>query len=158
MNWKIMTIVVLVVCFVTAGFAAAGQEVEAPADCARCGMNRTAFSHSRVLAELADGSTTGTCSINCALAELEGRTVKRLSVADYNSRRLIDARTAVWVIGGSKRGVMTSVPKWAFSDKAAALRFIKESGGTLADYDEVAAAVNAELQQRMHMQHRHHGE
>lgn len=125
---------------------AADKPVEAPADCKQCGMNRTKFAHSRMLITYSDGSS-GTCSINCVAVDLKankGKTVKSLQVGDYNSKELIDAKSAIWVIGGSKKGVMSKVPKWAFADKSAAEKFIKESGGKLATFDEAMKAAEGE--------------
>lgn len=125
---------------------AADKPVETPADCKQCGMNRTKFAHSRMLITYSDGSS-GTCSINCVAVDLKankGKTVKSLQVGDYNSKELIDAKTATWVIGGSKKGVMSKVPKWAFADKSAAEKFIKESGGKLATFDEALKAAEGE--------------
>ncbi|HEX2770467.1 MAG TPA: nitrous oxide reductase accessory protein NosL, partial [Geobacteraceae bacterium] len=73
-----------------------------------------------------------------------GKQVKSLKVADYNSRKLIDARPATWVIGGSKQGVMTEVPKWAFAKKDDAQKFVKENGGRVTTFDE---ALNLALRE-----------
>jgi nitrous oxide reductase accessory protein NosL len=127
---------------------AAEKKVEAPADCEQCGMNRTAFGHSRMVVTYKDGSTAGTCSINCTVTDMKkqpGKEVKSFQVGDYNSKKLIDAKTAVWVIGGKKKGVMTQVAKWAFADKKAASAFLKENGGTPATFDEALAATEKEL-------------
>lgn len=123
--------------------AASGTSVEAPADCPQCGMNRTQFAHSRMLIVYQDGITSGTCSIHCTAHELEhseGKPVKSLLVADYaNKQKLIDAKKAVWVVGGSQKGVMTKEPKWAFEKKEDAEMFIKMNGGKLATFEEVLA-------------------
>jgi nitrous oxide reductase accessory protein NosL len=102
-------------------------------------MNRVAFARSRMLVTYADGTSVGTCSIHCTAEELKGsggRQVKTIQVADYVSGKLIDAPSAVWVVGGSKQGVMTSVAKWAFAKKQDAQAFIRENGGRLASFDE----------------------
>jgi nitrous oxide reductase accessory protein NosL len=139
---------------------AAENRVEAPTDCKLCGMNRTQFSHSRMLVTYGDGST-GTCSINCTAIELmenKGRTVKSLQVGDYNTRALIDAKTATWVIGGKKRGVMTDVAKWAFADRKAAERFVGENGGRLTTFAEaIAAAEKEQASEESHHGHGGHG-
>jgi nitrous oxide reductase accessory protein NosL len=126
----------------------AADRVEAPAECKQCGMDRTKFSHSRMLATYSDGSSVGTCSINCSVLDIKeskGKEVKSIQVADYNTRKLIDAKTATWVIGGSKRGVMTPVAKWAFADKKDADAFIKQNGGKPATFDEALKASDEEL-------------
>ncbi|HCE68602.1 MAG: hypothetical protein A2X82_01165 [Geobacteraceae bacterium GWC2_55_20] len=110
--------------------------------CVHCGMDREKFSHSRMLVTYADGSSVGVCSIHCTAIELKankGKPVKSLEVADLDSKKLIDAEKAFWVIGGDKKGVMTKTPKWAFARKSAAEAFIKKSGGRLATYKEALA-------------------
>jgi copper chaperone NosL len=121
--------------------------VESPRSCKQCGMDRIAFAHGRMLILYADGTTVGTCSLNCAAVEMKenkGKKVKELNVADYTTKKLVDARTAVWVIGGSKDGIMTEVPKWAFSRKVDAERFVKDNGGRIAGFDE---ALNLALRE-----------
>lgn len=144
---------------------AAEPKVEAPDACKQCGMDRTKFGHSRMIVTYADGSSAGTCSINCVvrdMKEAKGKTVKTFQVADYNTRKLTDAKTATWVIGGSKKGVMTKVPKWAFADKKDADAFIKASGGKLATFDETFKAVENELADKADAkkqpEHKGHGE
>jgi copper chaperone NosL len=130
----------LLICMLFAATSAIGAEkVEPPGECKQCGMDRVAFAHGRMLIKYADGTTVGTCSLNCAAAEMKvnkGKKVKAVKVADYGTKKLVNARSAVWVIGGSKDGIMTSVPKWAFAGKAAAERFVKENGGRITGYDE----------------------
>lgn len=112
--------------------------------CSHCGMNRDKFAHSRMLVTYADGSSAGVCSIHCVVTELKasrGKVVKAVEVADMNSKKLVSAEKAVWVIGGSKKGVMTRVAKWAFAQKSDAEMFIKKHGGMLAGYKEAFAAA-----------------
>lgn len=123
------------------------EKVEAPDACVHCGMDRTKFGHSRMIVTYADGSSAGTCSLNCVVTDLlknKEKEVKSFQVADYNTRKLIDAKTASWVIGGSKNGVMTKVPKWAFADKKGAEAFIKANGGKPATFDEALKAAEKE--------------
>jgi nitrous oxide reductase accessory protein NosL len=138
----------LVMCLFLIGVAAnAADKVEPPKPCKQCGMDRVTFSYSRMLILYADGTTAGTCSLNCAAVEMKenkGKKVKSLKVADYNTRKLIDARTATWVIGGSKQGVMTAMPKWAFAKNNEAQKFVKEYGGRLTSFDE---ALNLALRE-----------
>jgi len=143
----------------------AADKVEAPDDCKHCGMNRTKFSHSRMVVTYADGSSAGTCSLNCVVTDMKGakdKTVKTFQVADYNTRKLTDAKSAAWVIGGSKRGVMTAVAKWAFADKKDADAFIKTNGGKPATFDEAVNAAEKEqadkAQSRKPHEHKGHGD
>lgn len=111
---------------------------EMPA-CNVCGMSRETFASSRMLIEYRDGSKVGVCSIQCAAADMVlnlGKFPNSVWVADYDTRNLIDARTAVWVIGGKKPGVMTNNAKWAFRDKTDADNFVAANGGQITSFDE----------------------
>ena len=126
--------------------SAAGN-VESPRSCNQCGMDRVAFAHGRMMITYADGTTAGTCSLNCAAVEMKNnkeKKVKELKVADYATKKLIDARAAFWVLGGSKSGIMTEMPKWAFTGKDDAEKFVKENGGRITDFDE---ALNLALKE-----------
>jgi nitrous oxide reductase accessory protein NosL len=121
-----------------------GMKIESPAKCKNCGMYRTVFTSSRVLITFTDGTSVGTCSINCAYEEITknaSKKIKNIKVADYVSKKLIDAKKAAWVIGGRKQGVMSTTAKWAFSDKAEADRFILENGGKIANFEEAWKAA-----------------
>ena len=122
--------------------------------CKYCGMDRKKFSHSRMLIEYDDGMTTATCSLRCAAVDLVSnidRTPRAILVGDYVNRQLIDAEQAVWVIGGTKQGVMTRNPKWAFAGRDAAEAFVKENGGRLATFDETMTAAYGDLYQDSNM-------
>lgn len=125
-----------------------GPTVEAPADCEVCGMSRTLFARSRSIVTYADGTSAGLCSIHCAAATLKERgngKVNALQVADYRTKELIRAESAVWVVGGSVPGVMTSQPKWAFADRADALEFVRQNNGAITPFDDVLKLSRAEV-------------
>lgn len=112
--------------------------------CDNCGMDRKAYGYSRMLIRFADGSQVGTCSLNCTVIKLDeqkGRPVQALLVADRGTRRLTDARTAHWTMGGNKRGVMTTRPKWCFAKKSDAEAFVKEQGGALVGWETALRAA-----------------
>jgi nitrous oxide reductase accessory protein NosL len=101
-----------------------------------------------MLIEYADNSVVGLCSLHCVAVDLAGhpeKSVKSLKVADYRTKELIDAKTAIWVIGGAQKGVMTFVPKWAFSKNEDAQAFVQENGGEITTFDAALKAANAEL-------------
>jgi nitrous oxide reductase accessory protein NosL len=133
----IVSIIVLV-CLAITGLVFAGQEIEKPARCQNCGMDRKAFASSRVVITFDDGATNGTDSINCAREQVEKlapKKVKSFQVADYRTLKLIDGKRAVWVIGGSKPPVMSRIAKWAFASRKEADKFVKEFGGTISDFN-----------------------
>jgi nitrous oxide reductase accessory protein NosL len=126
--------------FLCAMFAAAQaqEDVQKHSSCKYCGMDRQKFAHSRILIDYDDASTVGTCSIHCAAVDLAlniDKTPKAILVGDYNTKTLIDAEKAFWVIGGSKMGVMTKRAKWGFEKKEDAEKFIKENGGETAPFE-----------------------
>jgi len=118
----------------------AAEDVQKSPECHYCGMNRQSFAYSRMLVRYNDGCTVGTCSLNCTAIDLVvnfKNTPVSYQVGDYQTKNLIDAERAVWVIGGKKQGVMTERAKWAFAGKKGAQAFIKENGGKLANFEEV---------------------
>jgi copper chaperone NosL len=126
-----------------AAIAAPPADIAQSPSCRYCGMDRTKFSHSRMRIAYEDGSSVSTCSLHCAAVELANSIDKvpaTVQVADYDSRELIEAETAVWVLGGGRKGVMTGQAKWAFASREAAERFIKENGGALAGFEEAIKA------------------
>lgn len=141
----------LLLLFATAGGApAADDDIAAQRSCNHCGMDRKAYGYSRMVVIYEDGARVGVCSIHCAVTELRsapGRRVKSLLVADRNSREMITAKDAVWVMGGKKRGVMTPQPKWAFATRAKAEDFITANGGAIAPWETVLAAATAPFAQ-----------
>jgi nitrous oxide reductase accessory protein NosL len=145
MKQRFVVAILAVALFSIAGMAAFAQsDIEDHRSCVHCGMDRKAFGFSRMLLQYEDGTVVGVCSLHCAVREFDanqGRTVKAILVADRDTRTLIDAEKASWVMGGGKRGVMTQRPKWAFQSKAAAEAFIKAYGGKLVSWAEALAAA-----------------
>jgi len=126
------------------GMALSQTDVQDTPSCMYCGMDRAKFAYSRMLVTYDDGTKIGTCSIHCLAIDLAvniDKTPISLEVGDYNTKNLIDAQKAVWVIDGSKPGVMSRQATWAFGQKEDAEKFIKESGGTLATFDEAMKAT-----------------
>lgn len=126
----------------------APDDVAKAQSCKYCGMDREKFSHSRMMVEYDDGSMVGTCSIHCLATELANSIDKapvKILVGDYNTKELIDAETAVWVVGGEKAGVMTSRPKWAFAKKEDAEAFIAANKGQTAGFEDVIKAAYEDM-------------
>jgi copper chaperone NosL len=130
----------------------AADDIDEHRSCIHCGMDRKAYGFSRMLVQYEDGSSAGLCSLRCVVVELDAnpkRTVKAILAADRTERTLIDAEKAVWVMGGVKRGVMTTRPKWAFSTKAAADAFMEDYGGAIVTWNEALAAAREDLAQEV---------
>ncbi|HEY5975656.1 MAG TPA: nitrous oxide reductase accessory protein NosL [Geobacteraceae bacterium] len=138
-------------CLALAGAVVAADtgsgDMDTSRNCTHCGMDRKAYGYGRMLIQYKDGGQVGVCSLHCAVTEMNtgtGRAIKALLVADRDSRALIPVEQATWVVGGKKRGVMTTQPKWAFATLAAAQAFVSAHGGAVASWAEALAAARAE--------------
>jgi len=123
-------------------------------NCPYCGMDRAKFAHSRFYIEYDDTTAVGFCSLHCAAMDLALKIDKApnvLMVGDHNSKKLIDAEKAYWVIGGDKMGVMTVRAKWAFKNKANADSFIKAHGGKPATFDDAVRATFEDMHDDVQM-------
>ena len=120
------------------------EDILASPSCQYCGMDRHAFAHSRMVIEYDDGTKVGVCSLHCAAIDLSlniDKTPKFIWVADYNTKMLIDAEKATWVMDPAKPGVMTRTAKWAFAKKEDTEKFKKENGGHLAAFEDCLKAT-----------------
>ena len=136
-----LTLAIAIMFISTVAFAQ--QDLDKHASCKYCGMDRKIFAHSRMLLVYDDGSELGACSLHCVAVDMAlniDKMPKTIQVADFNTKNLIDAEKAVWVIGGEKPGVMSKRAKWAFEKKADAEAFIQASKGTLADFETAIKA------------------
>jgi copper chaperone NosL len=116
--------------------------------CKYCNMDRKAFGYSRMWIEYIGGTSAGTCSLHCTVLDLTTNFTLvpcRIRVGDYNSKKLIDATDAYWVIGGDKSGVMTPRAKWAFENRGEAEAFVGQHGGQSATFYEALAAAFQDL-------------
>jgi nitrous oxide reductase accessory protein NosL len=124
------------------------DDVKEIPDCDYCGMDREKFAHSRILIRYEDDTEEGMCSIHCAAIDLAiniDNSPKAIMVGDYGTKKLINAETAVWVIGGNKMGVMTKRAKWAFEKREDAEKFVKENGGKVSTFDEAMKAAYEDM-------------
>ena len=131
------------------------ENVETPKLCQQCRMDRTMFAHSRTVVVYANGTKAGLCSINCAVTNMKNykiKSIKSILVADYSTKKLIEANTAFWVVGGKKRGVMTSLAKWAFAREQDALAFLKVNNGKITSFEQVMQATSKEVAEIAEMQ------
>lgn len=130
--------------------AQAADDTKSMPSCVHCGMNREKFAATRMVIDYDDGKSVGLCSIHCAAVDLAitlDRTPTAIWVADMPSKKLVNAETAAWVVGGTKSGVMTSRGKWAFADKGAAEAFAKENGGSVLGFDGAIKAAYEDMYQ-----------
>ena len=170
MRTKILVLVAL--CMAVAFPLLAQEDITQSPSCKYCGMDRAKWGHSRMYLEYDDGTAVGTCSLHCAAVDLAltiDKTTRVMNVADFKSKKLVDAEKATWVVGGSQAGVMTKRAKWAFENRTDADAFVKENGGSIVAFDE--AIKNAyedmyqdtkmirerrQMKRKAAMEHQHH--
>ena len=112
--------------------------------CAYCGMDRKQYAYSRVLLRYRDGSEVGLCSVHCAGIDLALHPEKvpaQIMAGTFDRGNLVDAEKAIWVLGGSKQGVMSIRGKWAFERKEDAEAFMRESGGSITSFRDIMTAA-----------------
>jgi copper chaperone NosL len=139
---KICIFVVAIVLFLVVGGESPAQQltddIATHKACKYCGMDRGMFNYSRMLIEYTDGSAAAFCSLHCASVDLANsidKTPKAIKVGDFQGKQLIDAEKALWVVGGSKPGVMSKRGKWAFEKKEDAESFVKANRGELVSFE-----------------------
>ncbi len=140
---KLSMLMIIILCVLIVAVAFAQDDTKKYPSCKYCGMDREKFGHSRMLVEYEDGTSLGTCSLHCMAVELAihiDKTPKAILVGDLNSKTLVDAEKAFWIIGGNKMGVMTKRAKWAFGKKEDAEKFKAENGGDLASFEQAIKA------------------
>lgn len=129
-------------------YATLQTDLETHDNCNFCGMTRSKYPYSRMLVNFDNGSAVGTCSLHCtacALTLSNGLSSTSILTADFNSKELIAAKKATWVMGGNKPGVMTARAKWAFADRTAAETFIGTNGGEIVSFDRALEAAAEDL-------------
>lgn len=150
MKITIIASILLTFCLMVApvAFAQPKEDVHLHKSCKYCGMDRGNYDFSRMLIEYDDTTSMALCSIHCAAVDLANnidKSPKAIKVGDFNSRELIDAEKAFWIIGGSKPGVMSKRGKWAFANKEDAESFMKSNGGILADFETAMKAAYEDM-------------
>ncbi len=110
------------------------QSGKEKSSCVRCGMNLVMFYKTSHNAQL-DDKHYQYCSIHCLEDHLgEGVTLKNPQVVDVDSLKFISVAKAYYVVGSSKRGTMTRVSKYAFSDENMAKKFQTKYGGEIMNF------------------------
>lgn len=118
------------------------QDGKAKMFCPTCGMTLPMFYKTNHAAH-SHGKTEQYCSIHCLTEEISKnkKDLKDIKVVDVITLKFVDAKSATYVVGSSKKGTMSMVSKYAFADKGEAEKFAKEFGGEITDFDGAYAAL-----------------
>ncbi len=128
------------------------QEGDSKNYCPVCGMTLPGF-YKTNHAAMHEGHNKQYCSIHCAVEdqEINGSKLTNVKVVDNKSLKLIDAKSAFYVVGSSKPATMSMVSKYGFANEDDAKAFAKQNGGEIKSYDEVYASVAKGMQKEKAM-------
>ena len=117
--------------------------------CPSCGMTLPMFYKTNHAAKKGD-HVEQYCSLHC-LAETNMKnkgSLKDIIVVDVKSLEFIDARTATYVVGSSKKGTMTMKSKYAFAKKKDAKKFAEKFGGKVKNFENTYKIASKSLEKR----------
>ena len=115
--------------------------------CNVCGMHLTKYYKTNHATTFKNDKKEQYCSIRCQahVHNDHALKIKQIDVVDTKSLKLIDAKSAIYVVGSSKKGTMSPVSKYAFGDKEDALDFQKKFGGEIHSFEETLKIAKASL-------------
>jgi mono/diheme cytochrome c family protein len=119
-------------------FLFASVHAEEQKYCPLCSMNLKMFWKTSHWLTFSNGIRTGYCSIHCASKVYQKRAtdIDRWEVADYSTKKIINAHNAYFLIGSDLPGTMTPVSKLAFYSPDVAKTYQKEHGGSIGSFDD----------------------
>jgi hypothetical protein len=119
-------------------FLYSGVQAKEQKWCPLCSMNLKMFWKTSHWLTFSNGERVGYCSIHCASKVYQERPTKidRWEVVDFDSKSLIDARKAHFLIGSDLPGTMTPVSKLAFASREVVEKYQKAHGGTIGTLDD----------------------
>ncbi|QEH07943.1 nitrous oxide reductase accessory protein NosL [Sulfurospirillum multivorans] len=123
------------------------QKGDEKAYCPICGMSLKMFYKTSHGVILKDGTAKQYCSIRCLAADypaIESH-ISKIVVTDVKSEKLIDVKSAFYVVGSKVPGTMSMVSKLAFANEADAKAFATENGGEVMNFDAAFAKAKASL-------------
>jgi len=116
--------------------------------CPICGMNLKMFYKTSHAVRLSGGKNKQYCSIRCFLEDYEGLSsiVKEILVVDAKTEKLIDARSATYVVGSKAPGTMSKISKYAFGDPSDAKAFQAKMGGQIMSFSDAADSARKTME------------
>lgn len=111
--------------------------------CVKCGMMLTMFYKTNHIATFADATKKQYCSIACLSSDMKKHKITAVEVVDARTQKLINAKSAYYVIDSDVRGTMSKRSKLAFAFHQDASSFIKEHGGKLIDFEQALKAAQS---------------
>src|SRR3989339_195964 len=128
------------------------QDGKAKMYCPTCGMTLPMFFKTNHAATNGD-HTEQYCSLHC-LTETNlknNNSLKDIKVVDTKTLKFIDAQSAHYVVGSSKKGTMSMVSKYAFEKAEDAEAFKQEFGGEHMNFEQTYKVASMALEGEMKM-------
>ena len=111
--------------------------------CVTCGMSLKMFYKTSHIATFADGTKRQYCSIACLSSDMSKENIIAIDVVDAQTQKVINAKTAHYVINSDVRGTMAKRSKLAFASQKDASSFIAEHGGKLINFEQALKAAQS---------------
>ena len=112
--------------------------------CVKCGMKLKMFYKTSHIATFADGTKKQYCSIHCLGMDMKKHNVSNVEVVDAHTQKVINAKTAHYVIDSNVKGTMSKRSKLAFASQEDASSFIKDHDGKLINFEQALKAAQSE--------------
>lgn len=112
------------------------QQGEQKEWCPVCGMSIGMFYKTSHTSKIHNHQERQYCSMRCLAVDMQEHKidVNDIKVVDSSTQKLIEAKSAFYVVGSDVAGTMSKVSKLAFADKEAAEDFNMEHGGKVVDF------------------------
>lgn len=116
--------------------------------CPVCGMNIGMFYKTSHISKVNNNQDRQYCSMRCLVVDMKEHKIDLddIKVVDSSTQKLIDAKSAFYVVGSDVAGTMSKVSKLAFADKEAAEEFNIEHGGKIVDFATALAMAKESLE------------
>ncbi len=110
-------------------------QIMGTAKCPICNMDIRQYYKTSYAVVYKDGSKKHFCSMSCLKKVLGSKNIKTIYVADAKKGKMIEAKSAIYVIGSKIPATMgAKKSKFAFSSKVDAVAFQKKYGGIIGNF------------------------
>ncbi|MFT7005073.1 MAG: copper chaperone NosL [Sulfurimonas sp.] len=115
--------------------------------CPVCGMNLKMFYKTSYTAKLLNKTQRQYCSMRCLVADMKeyGIDLNSIQVVDASTQKIIDAKSAFYVLGSKVNGTMSQTSKLAFASEDEAVKFVKNYRGKIVSFDEALNSAKESL-------------
>jgi len=115
--------------------------------CPVCGMSIKMFYKTSHTSKLHNGTSRQYCSISCLSHDMleYGIDTNDINVIDASTQKLINAKTAFYVIGSKVKGTMSRISKLAFEKEDDANKFVKKYSGELVSFERAILSAKESL-------------